>query len=175
MVGTHPMAKFTHNAATHSVTGKFPFSLIMGYKPQSHLPLRRIFLLALEQWLNQIEDTWEEAEATHKLTHQCMKEQTFAHFKSWKVGDKVWLKARNLKLQISSRKLSAKWTGPFEITQVISSNYLLPLSLGLLDSWWHPSPHGWTVYFHLPIVFYIPPSSRAPWPTRHSVDRKSVV
>ena len=28
-----PMAKFIHNTAIHSVTSKFPFSLIMGYKP----------------------------------------------------------------------------------------------------------------------------------------------
>ena len=50
-----------------------------------------------------------------------MKEQTFSHFKSWKVEDKIWLETRNLKLQVPSRKLSAKWTGPFENTQVVFS------------------------------------------------------
>ena len=50
-----------------------------------------------------------------------MKEQTFSCFKSWKVRDKVWLETRNLKLQVPSRKLSAKQTGPFIIIQVVSS------------------------------------------------------
>src|SRR5258707_12514613 len=50
-----------------------------------------------------------------------MKERSLSRFKSWKVGDKVWLEARNLKLQVPSRKLSQKRTGAFEITQVVSS------------------------------------------------------
>ena len=116
-----PMAKFIHNATIHSVTGKFPFFLIMGYKPWSYSLLRKTFLPTLEQWLNQIEDAQKEAKAVHKLAQQHMKEWTFFHFKPWKVGDKVWLEIRNLKLQVPSRKLSVKCTGPFEITQVISS------------------------------------------------------
>ena len=102
------MAEFTHNIAVHSVTSKSPFFLIMGYKPQSYPPLGRTFLPALKQQLNQIEDAWKEAKAAHKLTQQCMKEQTLSCFKSWKIRDKVWLKARNLKLQVLSRKLLAK-------------------------------------------------------------------
>ena len=62
-----PMAKFIHNAAVHSVTSKSLFSLIMEYKPQSYPLLGKTFLPALEQQLNQIEDTQKEAEATHKL------------------------------------------------------------------------------------------------------------
>ena len=116
-----PMAKFAHNAAIHYITGKFPFSLIMGYEPQSYPPLGKTFLPALEQWLNQIENAQKEAKAAYKLAQQHMRERTFSCFKSWKVGDKVWLETRNLKLQVPSRKLLAKWTGPFEITQVVSS------------------------------------------------------
>ena len=115
------MVKFTHNAAIHSVTGKFLFFLIMGYEPQSYPLLRKTFLPALKQWLNQIEDVQKEAKAAHKLAQQCMREWTFSCFKPWKVGDKVWLETRNLKLQVPSRKLPAKWTSPFEITQVVSS------------------------------------------------------
>ena len=39
----------------------------------------------------------------------------------------------------------------------------------ITDSWWCPSPHGWTTYSHLPITSYMPPSSKAPWPTRHFI------
>ena len=53
-------------------------------------------------------------------------------------------------------------------TLLLLPHYLLPLSLWLLNPWWHPSSHGWTIYLHLPVISYMPPSSKAPWPTRHS-------
>ena len=64
------MAKFTHNAAVHLVTGKFPFSLIMGYELRSYPLLRKTFLPALKQQLNQIEDAQKEADTTYKLIQQ---------------------------------------------------------------------------------------------------------
>ena len=54
-------------------------------------------------------------------------------------------------------------------TLLLLSHYLLPLSPQLLVPWQHPSPHGWTVYLHLPTASYMLPSVKAPWPTRHSV------
>ena len=33
-----PMAEFTHNSTTHSVTHKTLFSLMIGYKPQAYPP-----------------------------------------------------------------------------------------------------------------------------------------
>ena len=43
-----PMAEFTHNSTTHSVTQKMPFSLMMGYEPQAYPSLRKTFLPNLE-------------------------------------------------------------------------------------------------------------------------------
>ena len=43
-----PMAKFTHNSATHSITQKTPFSLMMGYEPRAYPPLGKTFLPNLE-------------------------------------------------------------------------------------------------------------------------------
>ena len=54
-------------------------------------------------------------------------------------------------------------------TLLLLLHYLLPLSPQLLNSWQHPSPHGWTVYLHSPATSYMPPSSKAPQPTRHSM------
>ena len=49
-----------------------------------------------------------------------MKEQITSKFVPWKVGDKVWLEGKNLRLHYPMRKLAPKREGPFEITQVVS-------------------------------------------------------
>ena len=72
-----------------------------------------------------------------------MKKWIFSCFKPWKFGNKVWLETRNLKLQISSRKPSAKCTSPFKITQVISS-----------VAFWLKLPKQWKIYdmFHASLL-----------------------
>ena len=48
------------------------------------------------------------------------------------VGDKVWLQAKQIKIQKQSAKLGPKQLGPFEITEVISDvDYRLALPLAL--------------------------------------------
>ena len=42
-----PMAEFTHNSATHSITQKTPFSLMMGYKLQAYPPLGKLTLRSI--------------------------------------------------------------------------------------------------------------------------------
>ena len=44
-----PMAEFTHNSVTHSVTQQTPFSLMMGYEPRAYPPLGKTFLPNLER------------------------------------------------------------------------------------------------------------------------------
>ena len=43
-----PMAEFAHNSATHSITQKTPFFLMMGYEPRAYPPLGKTFLPNLE-------------------------------------------------------------------------------------------------------------------------------
>ena len=92
-----PMAEFIHNIQPHSTTGKSPFQLIMGYQPQA-LPdiSNKTDLLAIEKRLDELIKARDEAQAAHELARQLMKNQIKGKTTTFKIGDKVWLKARNL-------------------------------------------------------------------------------
>ena len=94
------MAKFAHNSATHSVTQKTQFSLMMGYEPQAYPSIGKMFLPNLESQLSDLS-------AAHKITQQKMKEQITSKFTPWKVGDKVWLEMTNLHMN-GPKKLQMK-------------------------------------------------------------------
>ena len=52
-----PMAEFAHNSATHSITNKTLFSLMMGYKPQAYPSMGKTFLPNLEGRLLELSAT----------------------------------------------------------------------------------------------------------------------
>ena len=114
-----PMAEFTHNSTTHSITQRTPFSLMMGYEPWAYPPLGKTFLPNLESRLSNPSATRDNALATHKLAHQKMKERITSKYTLWKVGDKVWLETTNLHMN-GPKKLQMKRTSPFEIEEAIS-------------------------------------------------------
>ena len=93
-----PMSEFVHNHCPHSTTGKSPFYLMLGYEPQA-IPsiIETTHLLALEERLRNLGTSQKEALAVHKLTQQLMRTQIKSKFTPFKVNDKVWLEARNLK------------------------------------------------------------------------------
>ena len=113
------MAEFAHNSATHSVTQRTPFSLMMGYEPRAYPPLGKTFLLNLESRLSNLSAARDNTQATHKIAQQTMKEQITSKYTLWKVGDKGWLETTNLHMS-GPKKLQMKRTGPFEIEEVIS-------------------------------------------------------
>ena len=70
---------------------------MLGYEPQA-IPsiIETTHLPALEECLRNLDTSRKEALATHKLT-QLMKNWIKTKFTPFKVNDKVWLEARNLK------------------------------------------------------------------------------
>ena len=97
-------AEFQHNSVPHSSTKVSPFS----------------FLPALESHLSSLDSARKDALAAHESAQRIMIERSSRNFSLWKVGDKVWLKATNLRIPYPSRKLAPKRHGPFEIAQVLS-------------------------------------------------------
>ena len=64
-------------------------------------------------------------------------------FSPFKVGDKVWLESKHLKLCYESKKIAPKREGPFRITEVLSPlNYRLDL------------PNSWRIHpmFHIALL-----------------------
>ena len=127
-----PMAEFAHNLATHSSTQRSPFSLILGYEPREYLKIGQTFIPSLEEQLSLLKQARDEALAAHERTQQMMKERITTRFTPWKVGDKVWLDSRNLRLHYPTKKLAPRREGPFEISHVIS---LLAYCLRLPLTW----------------------------------------
>ena len=74
-------------------------------------------------------------------------------FIPWKVGDKVWLDGKNLRLHYPTKKLAPRREGPFKISQVVSPlayHLCLPLTwkihdvfhASLLLTYWETAEHG---------------------------------
>ena len=49
-------AEFLHNSISHSSMKTFPFSLMLSYESHSYPPLRKTFLVALENHLSFLEE-----------------------------------------------------------------------------------------------------------------------
>ena len=114
------MVEFAHNAATHSSTQKSPFSLILGYEPRDYPKIRQTFLPTLKERLTLLEQARDKALAAHMKAQQLMKEHVTSKLVPWKVGNKVWLEGKNLRLHYPTQKLAPKQEGPSKISQVIS-------------------------------------------------------
>ena len=71
---------------------------MLGYEPQA-IPsiVETAHLLALEDHLRNLDTSQKEALAAHKLAQQLMRNQIKSKFTPFKVNDKVWMEARNLK------------------------------------------------------------------------------
>ena len=93
-----PMAESIHNHRPHSSTGKSLFYLMLGYEPQA-IPniIKNSYLPEVEECLKTLERARNEALAAIKLTQQLITNWFKTWFTPFKVNDKVWLEARNLK------------------------------------------------------------------------------
>jgi hypothetical protein len=117
-----PMAEFVHNHRKHNSHNASPFFLMMGYEPQGipHI-LPNSAIPATEDQIRYLQKTREEAIACHNLAMLCMATQSYGKkFEPWKVGEKVWLSAKNLISALPLKKLTPKQYGPFTVEAILS-------------------------------------------------------
>ena len=141
-----PYAEFALNERASEATGLSPFFLMYGYNPEwtvSASPMSNI--PALEDRLKALKEAHEDARAKLTITAERMKTAYDRHVREaaqLKVGDNVWLDAKNLKT-VQPTKFSPLREGPFPISEVLGKwTYRLTL------------PHQWKIHdvFHASLL-----------------------
>ena len=127
-----PTAEFVINARLSSASGHTPFELMYGYTPDFTVPAGRpLYIPVADKRLTALREVRKDAEAALRLSKERMRTDVTNQRRkpySFKIGDCVWLQAKEIKIHIPSRKLSPKQLGPFEVTEVISDvDYRLKL------------------------------------------------
>ena len=133
-----PVAEFAHNSWRNQTTQKTPHQLLIGMDPASQFTPSDGTVPASETRLQELINS-----------RQLAQELITAHARpsppipSFSIGQLVYLDGWNLKKQTPSKKLSAKWEGPFKILQQTSPvNYRLEL------------PRTWNIHpvFHVDLL-----------------------
>lgn len=127
-----PFAEFALNERVSSATGFSPFYLTYGYNPEFTVhanPMSNV--PALKDRIKALQEAREDARAKLKMEAERMKRYYDRHVREapqFKPGDKVWLDARNLRVNRPSQKLSHKRLGPFPVEERVGDlNYRLKL------------------------------------------------
>lgn len=126
------IAEFSFNNATRSSTSHSPFFLNYGLHPRTPTsPPNSSKIPALDEWLSELSSARSAAEKALKKSAEYMKtsyDKRHSPNPDYRIGEKVWLSAKNINQTRPSPKLSFKRLGPFEITKKLTPvNYELKL------------------------------------------------
>jgi hypothetical protein len=155
-----PAIELAYNNSKNSATGFSPFYLNYGYHPNLPASLAvpaTTVNEAASEFIDRLNNDWRTARAALAMAQHRMSEYANRSRRDhrYKVGDKVWLSTANLMPEGPSRKLSAKWIGPFSVSTVISRTaYRLDL------------PRRYTIHqvFHVSRLKPFQPDTRFPRP-----------
>lgn len=128
-----PLIEFTHNSRLHAGRQNTPFELLYGHPlksfPTDQEPTNNP---ATDDRIKYLENIREAARTAHEEAQRIMTTRIDAPTPKLDVGQKVWLEARNLPIQVASKKMAARRTGPFPITKKLGP---VTYELQLPKSW----------------------------------------
>ncbi|QRW20585.1 hAT family dimerization protein [Rhizoctonia solani] len=124
-----PMAEFAYNNAVHSSMGKTPFKALYGWEPSltpSNIPTN---VPEADDLAKTMEAQWKEVGSALQQSKQWMIARESGAPVEFKVGEEVWLDAKNVNLKTLSPKLMEQRLGPFKVikrspTALTDLNYL---------------------------------------------------
>jgi RNase H-like domain found in reverse transcriptase/Reverse transcriptase (RNA-dependent DNA polymerase)/Integrase zinc binding domain/Chromo (CHRromatin Organisation MOdifier) domain/Retroviral aspartyl protease len=165
-------AEIAVNSSVHASTGFTPFYLNYGDHPYfpTHIPLDTINNNAVYELMQKLERNIELARnnmqtARDKQTHYANQHRRDVVFKE---GEMVWLSTQHLNLPDGiTRKLSSRYTGPFQILEVTSPvNY----KLAIPEEWAKKRMHP---VFHVSLLKRYVPGTDSESSDSHIVDIQS--
>lgn len=133
-----PVAEFVLNSRTNTSTKRSPFKLIYGYKPDFTIPIscKSTDLPALDDRLDSLRMACKDAEAALCRAKDKMKQLPSKPLPNYKVGDMVWLQAKDIQIKQASRKLGPRQLGPLEVLETkfdLTYHLKLPPALKVHD------------------------------------------
>lgn len=122
-----PMAEFAYNNSRHSSTGKTPFEIVFGrnarlplapedVRLEGEVPAAMDRAERMRSARTSLEEHLRSAQETQARTYN--KKHTHVTFQP---GDHVLLSAKHLRLHLPSRKMTARFIGPFEVLSAVGT------------------------------------------------------
>ena len=119
-----PWVEYAHNSMTSSATGMSPFECSLGYQPPM-FPQQEVeaAVPSTRAHLRRCRRVWSTAraallKATERMSRGANRRRVPAP--AYRPGQQVLLRAKDLHLQVPSRKLAPRYVGPFPVEAIIN-------------------------------------------------------